>query len=125
MDYNGMEQAVFHDNIVVIINYRLALFGFLNYFDEELNTTVGGNYGLKDMQNAIEFIHGNAESLGGNKDLITINGESAGAWAVGALLLEPKTGMSTKNNFKNMTRTFRKFYKCRYCAIWMFFEFFY
>mgnify|MGYP000346027555 CR=1 FL=1 len=92
MEYSGLEQAVFHENIVVNINYRLALFGFLNYFDEALNATVGGNYGLKDMQNAIEFVHSNAELLGGDRERITIYGESGGGWAVGALLLEPKTG---------------------------------
>jgi len=92
MEYSGLEQAATYGNIVVILNYRLSLFGFFNYFDEELGRTVGGNYGLMDIQNAIEFIHGNAELLGGNKDLITIDGQSGGAWAVGALMLEPKTG---------------------------------
>ena len=88
-----MEQAISHDNIVVLINYRLAMFGFMSYFDEESGRTVGGNYGLKDMQNAIEFIHGNADMLGGDRELITIDGQSGGAWAVGALMLEPKTGV--------------------------------
>ena len=87
-----MEQAASYGNIVVAINYRLALFGFFNYYDEEQGTTVGGNYGLMDIQNAIEFIHNNADMLGGDKDLITIDGQSGGAWGVGAVLLHPKTG---------------------------------
>ena len=92
MEYSGMEQAAFFGNIVIIINYRLAMFGFFNYYDEEAGATVGGNYGLMDIQNAIEFVRDNAEMLGGDKELVTIDGQSGGAWAVGALLLEPKTG---------------------------------
>ena len=71
------------------------MFGFLNYYDQSLNQTVGGNYGLADIQLAMEFVSNNAEALGGTKDRITINGESGGAWAVGALLLQPKTGLNT------------------------------
>lgn len=91
MEYSGLEQAAQQGNIVVIINYRLAMYGFLNYYNELEKKTVGGNYGLKDIQVAMEFVYNHAEELGGNQNNIMINGQSGGAWAIGALLLEPKT----------------------------------
>ena len=39
---------------------------------------IGGNFGLLDQQLALEFIHKNAENIGGDPDKITIAGQSAG-----------------------------------------------
>ena len=76
---------------VVTVNYRLGIMGFLNQFDAENNRQLGGNYGLIDQQTAIEFIYENAENLGGDKNRLTIFGESAGGISVGCQLLNEKT----------------------------------
>ena len=65
-------------NIVVNINYRLGILGFMNHFNLETESPQGGNYGLMDQQMAIEFIYENAELIGGDPQRITIFGESAG-----------------------------------------------
>ena len=65
--------------------------GFLNQFDTENDLQLGGNYGLIDQQTAIQFIYENAENLGGDKNRVTIFGESAGGISVGCHLLNPKT----------------------------------
>ena len=65
-------------NIVVNINYRLGILGFMNHFNLETELPQGGNYGLMDQQMAIEFIYENAELIGGDSQRITIFGESAG-----------------------------------------------
>ena len=68
--------------IGVTINYRVGIFGFLNFFDEENGYTEGGNYGLLDQQMAIRFIHENCDFIGCDPDRITIFGESAGGSSV-------------------------------------------
>ena len=84
--YDGIAQAK-RGNIVVIIQYRLALFGFMNLFDPETDKTVGGNYGFMDQQLALKYTYDNAENMGGDQNKITINGGSAGAMSVASQML--------------------------------------
>lgn len=61
--------------IVVTINYRLGIFGFLSSGD----SSAKGNYGLKDQNMALQWIQRNIEQFGGNRDKVTLWGDSAGA----------------------------------------------
>jgi len=85
--YGGTWLAKDWGNIVVTVNYRLGIFGNMNYFDIDLDTTAGGNYGLLDQQMAIKFIHQNAQRLGADPNRITIFGESAGGESVSNQIL--------------------------------------
>jgi len=78
-------------NIVVNINYRLGILGFMNHFDSDTNSPQGGNYGLLDQQMALEFIYENAERIGGDPNRITIFGESAGGESVSYQMMSPKS----------------------------------
>lgn len=69
--------------IVVLIQYRLGIFGFLNTWSGDKVGATSGNYGLLDQQLAIQFTKDNAAAIGGDPNLITIIGESAGGWSVG------------------------------------------
>ncbi|KAL5287117.1 CES2.2 family protein [Megaselia abdita] len=60
--------------ILVTIAYRLGPLGFLSTGDKEMP----GNFGLKDQKTAIEFIKNNIYKFGGDPDLITVFGQSAG-----------------------------------------------
>lgn len=72
--YYGPDFLISQDNILVTIQYRLGIFGFLH-----LNSTeYTGNMGLKDQQLALKWIHQNIEEFSGNKHQIAIFGESAG-----------------------------------------------
>ena len=62
--YSGIEQAVNYGNIVVLVQYRLGIFGFFNYKDNRSGKTMGGNYALGDMALAVKFISENAQNLG-------------------------------------------------------------
>ena len=75
--------------IAVTINYRLGPLGFITL--KELKDKFGqsGNYGLYDQMTAIEWIKNNIESFGGDKDNITIMGQSAGAMSVHQLCSSP------------------------------------
>ncbi|KAL4803973.1 Alpha/Beta hydrolase protein [Aspergillus unguis] len=69
----------------VSINYRLAAFGFLD--SEEIRASGNNNLGLLDQRVAMHWIKKNIEAFGGDPDRITIWGESAGAYSVGAHLV--------------------------------------
>lgn len=77
--------------VVVTVAYRVGVFGYLA--DEELakespNGTTG-NYGLLDQIKALEWVNKNIWLFGGDKDNITIAGESAGSSSVNAICASP------------------------------------
>ena len=77
--------------VVVTINYRLGVFGFLA--NEDLMREGGGhagNYGLMDMTAALRWVKQNIAHFGGDADNVTIFGESAGSFAVSALMAAPE-----------------------------------
>ncbi|XP_045487346.1 esterase FE4-like [Pieris rapae] len=69
------DYLVRQDVIVVTINYRLNVFGFLNLETPE----VPGNAGLKDAATALKWVKQNIEHFNGDPNNITGMGESAGA----------------------------------------------
>ena len=81
------------DLIIVFIQYRLGIFGFMNTWSDDGFTETNGNYGLLDQQLAIEFVKQNAENIGGDPNRITILGESAGSMSVSYQLLSDTCDM--------------------------------
>ena len=89
-DYNGEEVAK-KDVIMITVQYRLSVFGYFAHPDlekESPNQTTG-NYGLLDQIKALEWVQDNASYFGGDKDNVTIAGESAGSSSVSALCASP------------------------------------
>ena len=80
------------DVVLVTINYRLNVFGFLAHpaLSAESEHGASGNYGLLDMVAALEWVRDNAAAFGGDPNRVTIFGESAGGGAVAALMLAPQ-----------------------------------
>ena len=79
--------------VLVTINYRLGIFGFLNHplLAEESPHGVSGNYGILDQIAALKWIHNNIAAFGGDPENITILGQSAGAGSVKTLVSSPLT----------------------------------
>lgn len=77
--------------VVVTVNYRLGVFGFLAHPDLRAEDAAGavGNYGLRDQVAALDWVRANIARFGGDPDNVTIFGESAGAYAVASLMTSP------------------------------------
>ncbi|XP_053234525.1 cholinesterase-like isoform X1 [Podarcis raffonei] len=82
--YKGESLASTERVIVVNLNYRLGMLGFLS-----MPPAAPGNWGLLDQQLALRWVHENAAAFGGDPTRVTIFGHSAGAAAVGFHLLSP------------------------------------
>jgi para-nitrobenzyl esterase len=90
---DGILLAKTQNAIVVTIQYRLGIFGFLatEELSEEDPDGSAGNWGILDMIEAIRWVNENAAAFGGDSGNITVFGESAGAIGVCALLASPLT----------------------------------
>ncbi|XP_046396536.1 juvenile hormone esterase-like [Ischnura elegans] len=75
------------DIVFVAFNYRLGALGFLSTGDSE----VPGNNGLKDQLQALKWVHDNIASFGGDPNLVTIYGYSAGAASVQYHMASPRS----------------------------------
>lgn len=77
--------------VVVTINYRLNVFGFLGHAQMSAEDEHGssGNFGFLDQIAALEWVRRNIGAFGGDSANITIFGESSGSWSVNALMASP------------------------------------
>lgn len=77
--------------IVVSMNYRLGVFGFLVHPElaKESGRNSAGNYGLLDQLAALRWVHDNIAAFGGDPGNVTIFGESAGSFSVSAQMASP------------------------------------
>ena len=85
--YHLAQQGV----IVVSMNYRLGVFGFLVHPElaKESGHNSAGNYGLLDQLAALAWVHDNIAAFGGDPGNVTIFGESAGSFSVSAQMASP------------------------------------
>ncbi|GJQ76667.1 hypothetical protein Trydic_g15525 [Trypoxylus dichotomus] len=83
----GPEFLIPEGVVLVTINYRLGLFGFLNF--ENTDVGVFGNMGLKDQNMALRWVQKNIEKFGGDPNSVTIFGESVGGCSVHMHMLSP------------------------------------
>ncbi|MFA5963564.1 MAG: carboxylesterase family protein [Sphingomonas sp.] len=96
---NGSSREAMYDGkrlaergaIVVSINYRLGVLGWLAHpgLSGESTQRISGNYGLLDQIAALRWVHANIAAFGGDPGNVTIAGESAGGLSVMYLLESP------------------------------------
>ena len=89
-NYRGRELAA-RGAVVVSIQYRLGVFGFLAHPSLSAESANGssGNYGILDQIEALRWIRANIGQFGGDPGNVTVFGESAGAGDIAYLLLTP------------------------------------
>lgn len=85
--YDGTSFAENGDVVVVTINYRLGVMGFLHVENEAYADA--GNAGILDQIQALKWVKENISSFGGDPEQVTVFGESAGAMSIGILLAIP------------------------------------
>ncbi|XP_033896233.2 carboxylesterase 5A-like [Acipenser ruthenus] len=83
--YDGSALAAYENVVVVVIQYRLGILGFLSTGDEHAR----GNWGFLDQVAALQWVQENIKSFGGDPNSVTIFGESAGGCSVSAHILSP------------------------------------
>ena len=88
-EYDGSVLAARGDVVVVTVNYRLGLFGFLDLSAFGDAFAGSASNGLRDQVLALEWVRDNIADYGGDPDNVTIFGESAGGHSVHALLAAP------------------------------------
>jgi carboxylesterase type B len=91
--YEGSTLAAYGEIVVVTIQYRLDSFGFLHLS----NSFASGDQGFLDQNLALKWVHENAEKFGGDRNKITLSGESAGAISVGYHLMYEKSWAYFRN----------------------------
>lgn len=80
--------------ILVSVEYRCNVFGFLAHpwLTAESENHVSGNYGTLDQIAALKWVYENIEAFGGDRNNITVFGQSAGAMSVQTLVSTGLTG---------------------------------
>ncbi|WP_310390283.1 carboxylesterase/lipase family protein [Roseateles sp.] len=97
--YEGQALALKANAVVVSINYRLGLFGWLNLPALKTGSALddSGNFANLDQLAALRFVQNNIEAFGGAAGNVTLVGQSAGAINTWALLVSPlATGLFHK-----------------------------
>ncbi|EDO32226.1 predicted protein, partial [Nematostella vectensis] len=85
VEMDGRFLASNEEVIVVTLNNRLGVLGYLKYGD-----VFRGNYGVADQIMALKWIRANIERFGGDPRHVTLLGQSAGAMSAGLLLTSPQ-----------------------------------
>lgn len=88
--YDGESMAA-KGIVVVTVNYRLGVFGFMAHPELTKESTHGasGNYGFLDQNAALRWVQTNIANFGGDPKRVTIAGESAGSISVSAHMASP------------------------------------
>jgi para-nitrobenzyl esterase len=87
--YRGSQLVRHGDVVVVTINYRLGALGFLGHRALSDPDGLLGNWGLHDQVAALRWVRAHIAQFGGDPELVTVFGESAGGFSVAALMGAP------------------------------------
>ncbi len=86
---DGKALAKKGDVVVVSVNHRLNILGFLDLSGANPKYGRSANVGMLDIVKALEWIKSNIENFGGDASNVTIFGESGGGGKVGTLMCMP------------------------------------
>ncbi len=95
-DYDPRRIASEGKSIVVTMNYRLGILGFFSHPAIDKEGHASSNYGHMDQTAALQWVHRNISSFGGDPARVTLSGESSGGTSVLAQVIAP----SAKDTFQ-------------------------
>ncbi|MBL0730562.1 carboxylesterase/lipase family protein [Piscinibacter sp. HJYY11] len=84
--YTGAHLAAQGDIVVVALNYRLGVLGFVNFGEALGDERIASNLGLRDQVLALRWVRDHIEAFGGDPGRVTLAGESAGSMSVSLLM---------------------------------------
>ena len=88
--YDGAPLARQAKALVVTVNYRLGIFGFMSLPGLQAENAAA-NYGIQDQQAALRWVKQHASRLGGDPNRVTIFGQSAGGNSACVHLVSPQS----------------------------------
>ena len=88
--YSGPNFVTAQDVVIVFLNYRLNVFGFMNFASIDSAYEDSGYLGIKDQVAAVKWVKENIAAFGGDPDNITVFGESAGSISTMLLTVIPE-----------------------------------
>jgi len=92
-DYDGSKLAtggpLGEDTVIVTMNYRMGLFGFVSHPALNAEGHLWGNYGVLDQLAVLRWVQRNIAAFGGDPSNVTLGGQSAGASDTTSALLSP------------------------------------
>lgn len=83
--YDGSVLASEGNVVVVTVQYRLGVYGFLHAATKE----IPGNMGLRDMVEGLKWCKDNIAVFGGDPEKITVFGSNSGGWSAGFMMMSP------------------------------------
>ena len=89
ISYDGANLARDHGVVVVTLNHRLNVLGFLDLSAYGAKYAQSGNLGMTDIVKALEWVRDNIAAFGGDPDNVTIFGQSGGGGKVSTLMAMP------------------------------------
>ena len=88
--YDGTNLAKKEDVVVVAVNHRLNIFGFLHLADIGGEKWAGAtNVGIQDLAASLEWVRDNIENFGGDPGRVTIFGQSGGGGKTTTVMAMP------------------------------------
>lgn len=91
--FDGSYLAHKTQSIVVTVQYRVGVFGFLQA--PKLNIT--GNMGVHDQIMALDWVRGNIQAFGGDPDRVTLMGRFTGSMSISAMITAPNQDLLMRN----------------------------
>lgn len=106
--YEGENLSKAGDVVVVSLNHRLNVLGYLDLSCFGAEYEASANVGNLDLIAALEWVRDNIAAFGGDPDNVTIFGQSGGGTKVWTLMQMPKqTACSTRGSLKAVCMTWR------------------